>query len=66
LKQLDIYRVDATVSQKQFIPLERDKMKSKNQKLPDIPVMILCGGKGTRLREVKRAAACPGFSWRPA
>ena len=27
-------------------------MKDRVQKLPDIPVMILCGGKGTRLRDV--------------
>jgi glucose-1-phosphate cytidylyltransferase len=59
LKQLDIYRVDATVFQKKFIPLERDKMKRKNQKVPDIPVMILCGGKGTRLREVTEVLPKP-------
>ena len=34
-------------------------MKSDNPKLPDIPVMILCGGKGTRLRDVTEVLPKP-------
>ena len=35
------------------------KMKSAKPKLPDIPVMILCGGKGTRLRDVTEVLPKP-------
>ena len=34
-------------------------MGDKVQKLPDIPVMILCGGKGTRLRDVTEVLPKP-------
>ena len=34
-------------------------MKRKQEKLPDIPVMILCGGKGTRLRDVTEVLPKP-------
>ena len=34
-------------------------MQNENQMLPDIPVMILCGGKGTRLREVTEVLPKP-------
>ena len=34
-------------------------MAKKIQKLPDIPVMILCGGKGTRLRDVTEVLPKP-------
>ena len=34
-------------------------MKKQMQKLPDIPVMILCGGKGTRLRDVTEVLPKP-------
>ena len=35
------------------------KMNQKQKKLPDIPVMILCGGKGTRLRDVTEVLPKP-------
>ena len=34
-------------------------MKKRNQPVPDIPVMILCGGKGTRLRDVTEVLPKP-------
>lgn len=34
-------------------------MKKRNQSVPDIPVMILCGGKGTRLRDVTEVLPKP-------
>ena len=34
-------------------------MKKTTEKLPDIPVMILCGGKGTRLRDVTEVLPKP-------
>jgi glucose-1-phosphate cytidylyltransferase len=34
-------------------------MNQKKKKLPDIPVMILCGGKGTRLRDVTEVLPKP-------
>jgi len=34
-------------------------MNQKQKKLPDIPVMILCGGKGTRLRDVTEVLPKP-------
>ena len=37
-------------------------MSKKNKLLPDIPVMILCGGKGTRLREVTEVLPKPMVS----
>ena len=34
-------------------------MKKTTEQLPDIPVMILCGGKGTRLRDVTEVLPKP-------